>query len=448
MCKKYLSICVTIIITFLHINVLYADRPTAAFLNIPPGAKVLGRGAGFTGDCLDPASIHYNPAAIVFHDKFTLTVLNQGLPPGLGRLIQQGILVLTGEIFYGTTIKPESPWLDLLRPDMVYNNFSYVMSVHGIGTVGINATYLTTGVTDVYTIDGVYVGSFESYDAAAGISYGRTFLNRFGFGITGKYIYSYLTPEWVFGRLPELGIPTGGTGTAWAADFGILYRLWGMNVGASVQNLGTKVRYSLGDSLYRLPLRIRGSVSIEPLIFLDSLLHTPTVKIFDKPIYDVVNLKFNYDRAYDPYEPDDTWNSFGFEVTLWNFFSYRTGEWNIMGTSRGIGFNLRNVEIDVAKYFTWDTYHVQLTFHSINPPDNIKNNLKLHRSLIAASSVLAPGGGQFYKGEGIKGSLFFVPAMYLGRTILTSDSDSDKTYAAAGLIILYIGAGIEAILTN
>jgi len=38
--------------------------------------------------------------------------------------------------------------------------------------------------------------------------------------------------------------------------------------------------------------------------------------------------------------------------------------------------------------------------------------------------------------------------MYLGRTILTSDSDSDKTYAAAGLIALYIGAAIEAILTE
>jgi hypothetical protein len=221
-----------------------------------------------------------------------------------------------------------------------------------------------------------------------------------------------------------------------------------LNIGASVQNLGTNISYSLSDSLYRLPLRIRGGFSIEPLVLFDSLFHAQTLGIFGKPIYDVINLEINYDRAYDPHEPDDIWTSYGFEVTLWNFFSYRTGKWNYMGTSNGIGFNLRNVEIDVAKYFNWDTYHVQLTFHPVSPPENIRNDLKLHRSLIAASSLLAPGGGQFYKGEGIKGSLFFVPAMYLGRTILTSDSDSDKTYAAVGLIALYIGAGIEAILTD
>jgi len=448
MCKKYLTSCVTLVIILIQINLLHADRPGAVFLMIPPGAKALARGAGFTGDCNDPVSFYYNPAAIAFHDKFTLTILNQGLPPGMGRLIEQGILAAAGEVFYGETIQPEPAWLDQLQSDMVYNYFTYAMSIHGIGSIGLSTTYINTGVTEVYTVDGTYLGSFETYDAALGITYGKKLLNRFGVGITSKYIYQYALPAWVSLGLPELDFDQSGIGTAWAVDLGILYRLWGLNIGASAQNLGTNIRYTESGSLYRLPLRIRGGVSIEPFVFFDSLYQKQPTKIFGKPIYDVINIKLNYDNAYDPYEPDDTWESFGCEITFWNFFSYRTGKWDYMGTSRGIGFNLRNVEIDIAKYFNWDTYHVQLTFHSISPPDNIKNDLKLHRSLIAASSLLAPGGGQFYKGESIKGSLFFVPSMYLGRTILTSDSDSDKTYAAFGLVALYIGAAIEALLTD
>jgi hypothetical protein len=444
MCKKYLSICVTIIVILFHINLLHADRPGAVFLTIPPGAKALARGAGFTGDCYDPASFHYNPAAIAFQDKFSITVLNQGLPPGLGRLYEQGILTATGEIFYGETIKLEPGWIDQSIPYWVYSNIYFVMPAHGIGSIGLTAIYFNTGQVDVYDSTGTYIDSYELYDAAVGITYGKVFHDRFGIGITGKYIYQRAFYSW-----GSMGLPFfNQSSTGWATDFGLLHRLWGMNIGVSVQNLGTNIRYGDSDSLYRLPLRIRGSVSIEPLVLFDSLFNAQTIRIFDKPIYDVVNIKFNYDRAYDPYEPDDIWESYGFEVTLLNFFSYRTGKWNYWGTSRGIGFNLRNLEIDVAKYFNYESYHAQLTIHPISPPDNVKNNLKLYRSLTAASSLLAPGGGQFYKGEGIKGSIFFVPGMYLGRTILTSDSDSDKTYAAIGLIALYIGAGIEALLTD
>jgi hypothetical protein len=362
----------------------------------------------------------------------------------MGRLIEQGILAATGEVFYGETIQPEPGWLDQTYSNMVYNNFSYVMSIHGIGNIGCNTTYLTTGQTDVYDAYGNFIDSYEMYDAAVGITYGKIFHERFGIGITGKYIYQRAFHSWVSLDLPVFD----QSNTAWAADFGVLYRLWGVNFGASVQNLGTNIIYTESGSADRLPLRIRGGVSIEPLVIFDSLYQKQDMEIFSRPLYDVINIKLNYDRAYDAYEPDATWESYGGEVTFWNFFSYRTGKWNHMGTATGIGFNLRNVEIDIAKYFDWNTYHVQLTFHSISPPDNVKNNHTLHRSFIAASSVLAPGGGQFYKGESIKGSLFFVPSMYLGRTILTSDYDSDKIYAAAGLIALYIGAGIEALLTN
>jgi hypothetical protein len=447
--KKILLWFVGLLLIVTHTHFLVAaDRPGAVFLMIPPGARALGMGAAFTGSCNDPSSFYYNPGALAFYDRFGLVILNQGLPPGIGRLLEQGILVGSGTIFYGETIHLEPSWLSQLYLDMRYVYSSYAMPIDGIGNFGLHVTYLNTGETEVRNFEGILLGTYESYDAAVSLSFGKTFFNRLGIGITGKYIYSYQVPAWVWEEMPELGIEYGGIGTAWAADIGILYRMWGVGIGASVLNLGTDIRYTESGSPFRLPLRIRGGISIEPLVTLDSLLQNRTIEIFGKPIHDIVNVTLNYDRAYDPQQPDDTWECKGCEFTFLNFFSYRVGKWNIMGNSSGFGFNLRNVELDIAKYFGYDTYHVQLTLHAIEPPENIKNNKTLNTWLTVASAAIAPGGGQFYKGEGIKASLFFVPGLYLGNSFLTTDSGTTRDLSLVGLVILYVGAGLEALLNN
>jgi hypothetical protein len=425
---------------------LAATRPGALFLLIPPGAKAMSMGTAFTGSWNDPLSFYYNPGAIGFYNKFSFSTVNQGLPPGIGRFIEQGMLALSGKVLYNELVSPEPGWLSALHSDMRYVSSFYVAPFYNIGTAGITFTYLNTGETLVIDETGIYLGSYETYDVATGLSYGRSFFKRLGVGITAKYIYCYLVPDWVYLRMPELVISKGGIGTAWAVDVGALYRIWGFGVGLSLQNFGTGIRYTESGSPDRLPTRIRGGISVEPLVALDSLYSIHNYKILNIPVNDILNITFNYDRAYDPEDPDDTWECSGWEFTILKFLSYRTGSWNLWWRrSTGIGLNLRNIEIDIARYFDYDAYHVQMTFYAVKPPENIRNNKKLNNALIIASSAIAPGGGQFYKGEGIKGSLFLIPSLYLGNLYLSSESDNKNYLALIGLGVLYLVSAAEAI---
>ena len=188
---------VGLLLILTHLDFLdAADRPGAVFLMIPPGARALGMGAAFTGSCNDPSSFYYNPGALAFYDRFGLVVLNQGLPPGIGRLLEQGIVGGSGAIFYGETIHLEPAWLWQLS-DMRYVYGSYAIPVDGIGNFSLHLTYLNTGETEVRNFEGVLLGTYESYDAAVSLSFGKTFFSRLGIGVTGKYIYSYLVPAWV-----------------------------------------------------------------------------------------------------------------------------------------------------------------------------------------------------------------------------------------------------------
>lgn len=448
-CRLLSMLCAVMVITLAYTNNLSADDiPGATFLTIPPGARALGMGGAFTGSLNDPSSFFYNPGAIGFYDRFAYVVVNQGLPPGVGRLIEQGLLATAGKILYDETIPPEPAWYPQLNVGMRYVFSSYALPVDRMGNFGLHMTYLSMGETEVYDFQGVLIGTYETHDVAVGLSYGKTYLDRIGVGITGKYIYCYLVPPWVWERVPELGILKGGIGTAWAVDLGALCRVWGCGVGVSVLNLGTRITYAELGSPDRLPMRIRGGISVEPLVVLDSLFGGRNIKVLGKPVYDVVNVTLNYDRAYDPEQPDDTWKYKGYEFTFLDFFSYRRGEWNELGASSGFGVNLRNVKIDVAEFSELNTYQVQLTLHAIEPPEHIKNNKNLHKWLTIASASFAPGGGQFYKGEGVKGSLFFVPGLCLGNSYLTSTSNTTKALSLAGLILLYVGSGLEAILND
>jgi len=419
---------------------LAATRPGALFLIIPPGAKAMSMGTAFSGSWDDPLSFYYNPGTIGFYNRFAFSTVNQGLPPGIGRFIEQGMLDVCGRVLYKEVIPPEPAWLSALRSDMRYVSSFYVAPFYNIGTAGISFTYLNTGETLVIDETGIYLGSYETYDVATGLSYGRNLFKRLGIGITAKYICSSLYPSWV---------GEGGLGTAFAVDLGALYRIWGLGVGVSLQNFGTGIRYTESGSPDRLPTRIRGGISVEPLVALDSLYSIHNYKILNIPVNDILNITFNYDRAYDPEDPDDTWECSGWEFTILKFLSYRTGSWNLWWRrSTGIGLNLRNIEIDIARYFDYDSYHVQMTFYAVKPPENIRNNKKLNNALLIGSSALAPGGGQFYKGEGIKGSLFLIPSIYLGNLYLSSESDNKNYLALIGLGVLYLVSAAEAISSN
>ncbi len=416
-----------------------ADRPGAVFLTIPPSARTLGVATACVASSRDISSVLYNPGSLGFHDEFCLSVTNAGLPIGIGRGLEQGILAASGLVAYEEVIRPDPPWLPEMLPDMRYVSGSCAMPLGRIGRVSLGYIRLGDGEFDVFDDQGRYVGSYEPYDVSPSVSFGRVFHNRLGVGITAKYIYSYLAPDWVI-RPEHPWVPRRTSASSYAMDFGALFKIWGCGAGFSLQNLGPEIDYGTGSPC-RLPTRIRGGVSFEPLVLLDSTRDSHFSQIF--------NVALTYDRAYDPEDPDDTWRCTAYEFTLLGLFSYRKGSWNWWDEgSTGFGVNLRNIEIDVAKYFWWDSYHVQLTFHPLEPPASIAEDPELNRKLLIVSACLAPGGAQFYKGEGLKGSLFLLPAMFLTDTYFSANYNDGKALPALGVAAPYVAAGLEALLSE
>ncbi len=438
-----------------------AERPGAVFLMISPGARAVSMGSAFTGLCDDPSLLWYNPGGLGLYDRFGLLVMNQGFPPGIARFIEERYLFMSFSVADPFTVRtddhlsPEPAWLPGLHSEMQYIYSACIFPIRDVGNFGIHYTYLTTGTSEVRNAQGEYIGEYESYDLAAGLSYGARLWNRLGVGISAKYIYSYLVPDWVWRELPELGIDRGGTAQSFALDLGVLYRIWGIGAGVSMQNIGRDIHYTETGSKDRLPTRIRWGVSYDPVVALDSILSTAE----HKPplgISSFFDFTIAYDMSYDFVDLDDSWESFGFEATFFSIFSYRYGRFqDDMGGRRGktwgFGFNLRNIEIDIAEDsdiydFRSENWRVQMTVHAIEPPAKLKTNDELHKILTVSSAALAPGGGQFYKGEGIKGALFFVPSLYLGHHYYKTESNGAKTWALVGLAVLYVSSAIEALL--
>ncbi len=459
--KKYTYI--LSIISLLTSAATAAERPSATFLLISPGARQVGMGSAFTGLCDDASLLYYNPGGLGLYDKFELIVMNQGLPPGPGRVIETGLLSITDEAvgsraIYGSgDLKPEPNWLPGLHPDMQYIYGACIFPVKNLGNFGIHYTYITTGMTSVIDPEGNYVGEYETYDYAVGVSYGRSlFNNRLGIGLSGKYVYSYLVPDWVWESMPELGIDRGGTGSAVALDIGALLRMWGFGIGTALQNFGTRMKYTedTEDSGHRLPTRFRWGIAFEPVVLLDSILSQSEHAIPSISRY--FDLKIARDVSYDKDDFDDSWESLGLELTFLNIFSWRYGtfdddEGGRSGDTWGIGFNLHSVAIDIADdhevyEFATNNWRVQIRLRALTPPERLQVNETLNKSLTIACAALAPGGGQFYKGEGIKGALFFVPSLYLGREYYRHESGSKKTWSLIGIGALYALSAAEALL--
>ncbi|UCG29692.1 MAG: hypothetical protein JSV53_09325 [candidate division WOR-3 bacterium] len=423
------------------------DHPALIHLSIPPNAKATAMGHAYAASVGDPSIVYYNPGALAFHDRSGFTFMNQGFPPGMARLIEKGMLAFTGKVLYqDEVIPPEPAWLFLIEGMRSVGGAA--VFPHGvIGTFGASLSYFTSGIRDVYNYEGQYLGSFELYDYAIGASYSRIIFRRLGVGINVKYIGSTRLTELSFYEPPEVD-----GGKTIALDAGVLSRIYGIGLGASITNLGPRIKYANDTSYtgYRLPTRYRWGISLEPVVFLDSVLSIAKYKVMNIPVTDILNIKFCYDRSYDPEETSGSgrlWECSGWEFTFLKYFSYRFGSFQIWDETSGVGLKLPNIEFDVARYYS-NSYHVQISLYSHPPPEHIKNNQKLHNILKITTAALAPGGAQFYKGEGLKGSAFLAPALLLANSYYSTDNNRTKTLSLIGIAALYVGAAMEALLTD
>jgi hypothetical protein len=418
------------------------ERPAVPVLSLPAGARIVGMGSSSTGDGDDPIAIKLNPGALGFFEDFQLAIMDQGLPPGGGRILEDAWLKSLGKRFYNGTqnLTPEPPWLGLLHDGMRYIYGTGVFPVKNFGIFGINYLYFTTGVTDVIDQYGNYIGSYTSYDYAIGISFGKRF-GRMGIGMTGKYIYSLFFPEWI----PWIEY---GDGYTFAIDMGVQDRFKGLNFGFSLLNFGPGIKYE-EESITRLPARLSWGISIEPIVVLDSIFFKGRLCINDINVTDVLNIKYNLDRSYDfDYPDEDIWHGSGWEFKFFHCIAYRFGSFEWMGKSNGIGLNLGIYSIDVTKFFyDFDSYHVQLT---INPKltKYTTDDYTKRRLFTIGSLFIAPGSAQFYKGEGMKGAFFFLPGIILGNYYFYNKDETKRFLSLSGIGALYLISAIEALRTR
>ncbi|HAF95478.1 MAG TPA: hypothetical protein DCG50_05460 [Elusimicrobia bacterium] len=198
------------VIIFAQAQCLRAAQSSAAqFLKLGFGARALGMGEAFVSVADDGAALYYNPAG------------------------------LEGE-----------------RPCCGPNEFSFSHALHVQNTAvsqisfmrrpyAFALTYFSAGQLEGRDENGALTGNFSARDLA--VSAGRGFkLGALAAGVSGKFI--------------SQNIKNSGA-AAFASDLGLLYRFSGTPyaLGASVVNLGTKVKFD--EESFPLPLALKAGAS-------------------------------------------------------------------------------------------------------------------------------------------------------------------------------------------
>jgi hypothetical protein len=286
-------------------STLASEYPGAVFLMIWPGARPTGLAGAFAALADDASATYYNPGGLSFLNSTYVTVMH-------------------------------SPWLPGLYPGMYYEYLGLCRSIKNQGTAGFNIIYLTTGKTEVTDEAGNFLGEYTTFDIAISGSYGFKINPKLGVGLSAKFIYSFLVPDWVWKAMPELGIDAGGTGLSWGLDGGVLYKpLEHLTVGASVSNLGPNIAYTSTGESDPLPRMLRLGVKYTPIENKSVTVNiTPEItKVLVGMFYDPTGEKSFWQKFN--YELWEAWKSFGVETWFYDILCLRVGYFEDVSGQRG-----------------------------------------------------------------------------------------------------------------
>jgi hypothetical protein len=302
------------------------QRPGAVFLMIWPGARATALGGSFSATADDATACYYNQAGLAFIDHTTVSLQH-------------------------------APWLSGLYPDMYYE-YAGITKPFKMGTCALNIIYLTTGTTDVRNSDGVYLGTYTTFDISVGFNYAFKLKPNLGLGMGWKFIYSYLVPDWVWAKMPELGIDMGGTGLTYAFDVGVLYKPFSMlSLACALQNIGPNISYTESGASDPLPYTLRLGVKVEPIN--TKVLRIALSSEVTKILVGMFSIEENSFFENLQYESETAWKAVGLEIDYYNFIKLRAGYFiDTEGARKGFtygggikagGFSL-DVGIDQAIY--------------------------------------------------------------------------------------------------
>lgn len=297
----------TLGLIFLIISLSYpqGQNPGAVFLMIWPGARPTSLAGAFTSVADDASTIYYNVGGLGFINSTYATLMHCN-------------------------------WLPGLYPGMYYEYLGVTHSIKERGTAGFNVIYLNTGETPVINEQGEELGQYTTFDLSAGIAYGFKVFPRLSAGVGFKFIYSFLVPEWVWQAMPELGIESGGTGTTWGIDFGLLYKpLNKLTIGTALANIGPNISYTSSGESDPIPRMLRLGLKYEVVSSqLVKLTINPEItKVLVGMFYDPEDRKtFGQELQYELWE---AWKHFGIEFGYYDFLFARLGYFEDLSGARG-----------------------------------------------------------------------------------------------------------------
>lgn len=235
----YLCVCLSVVSLFtFNSNESYSQSTNSTgvpFLLIGPNSRFGGMGETGTAISDDATAMHWNPSGLAFQT-------------------------------IGTEVNfTHSPWLAGLNlGDLFYDYIAgkkYIKSING--TVGASLTYLNIGEV-IYTDEFGNLDpgrNYKAYEMAFAVSYATKLSKDWAGGITGRFIYSRLSPTNL-----QVGNEKG-TGTGISASFD-LSGMWRpikgpkflanrFSIGTNLSNLGPKISYVDAAQADPLPTQLR-----------------------------------------------------------------------------------------------------------------------------------------------------------------------------------------------
>jgi hypothetical protein len=297
-----------------------ATRPGAVFLLIWPGARATALSGAFSAVADDATACYYNQAGLAFIDG-TIVSLQHAV------------------------------WLPSLNDDMYYEYLGVTKSFK-VGTFGLGITYLTTGPTTVTNFQGVYLGTYVTFDIAVGLNYGALIKPNLGVGVGWKLIYSYLVPPWVWLRMPELEVTSGGIGITYAFDAGTIYKPFPfLTLAGALQNIGPDISYTESGASDPLPYTLRLGLRFQPI---DSkVIRIALTADVTKILVGMFATDTNTFFQNLSYEFKEAWKGIGLEIDYYDFIKLRGGyfhdsEGKRTGFTYGGGIKAGGFSLDVG----------------------------------------------------------------------------------------------------
>ncbi len=288
-----------------------AATAAAASLQITPGARADGMGRAFVALPDDATATWWNPAAMAYEKGMVVSLMHAQLVPGLA-------------------------------DDVYYEHLGFSMHLPGWGGIGASLIYLGYGKSMATDEGGFELGEFTSYEISPQVSIGTEMLPGIAAGLTLKYVYVNLAPDWA--------TPDGvaGTGDTFAADLAGLVRVQELlpvvpipvNVGINIQNLGPDISYIDVDQADPIGRNLKIGFGAAPL-------NTPTIR-------GIVSYDFNKSLIYSDETPI---HNLGGEIVYGEFAFGRMGyihdkQGDIRDPTFGVGFKLElganNLTFDYA----------------------------------------------------------------------------------------------------